>query len=282
MNFRKDLTLSALLPRSQESYLACVRQLGEHFDCAPDLLTFQQIQSYFIHLKTVKKLTYSSINQALCAIKIFWELTLRRTWPHELAIIKPAPHLKLPVVLSGQEVRLLLDHVQLPHHKVFLTTLYSCGLRLGECLNLQVGDIDSDRMFLHVRHGKGNDDRYVPLPARTLELLRLHWKTHKHPSLLFPAPQPSGRGFQDHPLDRSTVQRAFRKALLASGIKKDAHCHTLRHSYATHLLEQGENLRQVQVNLGHKSIIPTALYTHLTSLTKTQHQKRIDDFMGDL
>lgn len=209
-------------------------------------------------------------------------MTLQRPWPHELSIIRPAPHLKLPVVLSAQEVRLLLSHVQLSHHRIFLTALYACGLRLGECLNLTVGDIDSTRLSLHIRHGKGNDDRYVPLPARVLPLLRLHWKTHKHPTLLFPAPQPSGKGYLDSPLNRSTVQRAFRLALHSSGIKKDAHCHTLRHSYATHLLEQGENLRQVQVNLGHKSPITTALYTHLTSLTRTQHQKRLDDFMGDL
>ena len=137
-------------------------------------------------------------------------------------------------------------------------------------------------MLLHIRQGKGNVDRYVPLPLRTLELLRLHWKTHRHPRWVFPAPHPSGKGFLDSPQSRTTLQRAFRLALRSSGIKKDAHPHTLRHSYATHLLEQGENLRQVQVNLGHKSPTVTALYTHLTSLTKTQHQKRLDDFMGDL
>jgi integrase len=151
-------------------------------------------------------------------------------------------------------------------------------------LNLQVRDIDSQRMLLHIRAGKGNIDRYVPLPERTLHLLRQQWKTHQHPTLLFPAKGHNGQGAAaaTEPMDRSTLQRAFRLALKASGIKKQAHVHTLRHSYATHLLEQGENLRQIQVNLGHKSPVVTAVYTHLTSLCKTQHQKRLDDFMSDL
>jgi integrase len=147
-----------------------------------------------------------------------------------------------------------------------------------------VGYIDSERMLLHIRLGKGNYDRYVPIPQRTLELLREGWKTHRHPTLLFPAKGHSGQGAKtaSEPMCRTTLQRAFRLALQASGIKKAAHVHTLRHSYATHLLEQGENLRQIQVNLGHKSPVVTALYAHLTSLCKTQHQKRIDQFMSDL
>jgi site-specific recombinase XerD len=139
-------------------------------------------------------------------------------------------------------------------------------------------------MLLHIRAGKGNRDRYVPLPQRTLLLLREQWKTHRHPVFLFPAKGHSGLGAPTaaEPMCRTTLQRAFRLALNASGIKKQAHIHTLRHSYATHLLEQGENLRQIQVNLGHKSPVTTVVYTHLTSLCKTQHQKRLDDFMGNL
>jgi integrase/recombinase XerD len=169
-------------------------------------------------------------------------------------------------------------------HRVCLITIYSCGLRLGEGLRLEVGDIDSGRMLLHIRAGKGNRDRYVPLPQRTLELLRELWKTHRHPRFLFPAKGRSGQGASTatEPMSRTTLQGGFRQALKASGIKKHAHVHTLRHSYATHLLEQGENLRQIQVNLGHKSPITTVVYTHLTSLCKTQHQKRLDDFMGNL
>jgi integrase/recombinase XerD len=169
-------------------------------------------------------------------------------------------------------------------HRACLTTIYSCGLRLGEGLRLEVRDIDSGRMLLHIRAGKGNQDRYVPLPGRTLLLLREQWKSHRHPTLLFPAKGQGGHGAPTatQPLCRTTLQRSFRLGLKASGVRKDAHIHTLRHSYATHLLEQGENLRQIQVNLGHKSPVVTALYTHLTSLCKTQHQKRLDQFMADL
>ncbi len=187
-------------------------------------------------------------------------------------------------MLSASEVRRLLAAVPALDHRVALVTIYSCGLRLGEALRLQVPDIDSERMLLHIRAGKGNQDRYVPLPERTLQLLREQWKSHRHPTLLFPAKGHSGQGASTatEPMCRTTLQRAFRLALQAAGVKKAAHIHTLRHSYATHLLEQGENLRQIQVNLGHKSPVVTAIYTHLTSLCKTQHQKRLDHFMADL
>ena len=191
---------------------------------------------------------------------------------------------KLPVVLSAAEVRRILAAVPALDHRVCLLTIYSCGLRLGEGLRLAVRDVDSARMLLHIRAGKGNQDRYVPLPEITLQRLREQWKSHRHPVLLFPAKGQSGQGARtaSEPMSHTTLQRAFRLALEASGVTKPAHIHTLRHSYATHLLEQGENLRQIQVNLGHRSPVVTAIYTHLTSLCKTQHQKRLDEFMRDL
>ena len=222
--------------------------------------------------------------QAICAIKLFWEKTLQRVWPHELQLARANPQFKLPVVLSASEVRRVLAAVPALDHRLALITIYSCGLRLGEGLRLEVRDIDAERMLLHIRAGKGNQDRYVPLPQRTLVLLREQWKSHRHPVLLFPAKGHSGLGARPatEPMCRSTLQRAFRLALESSGSKKAAHVHTLRHSYATHLLEQGENLRQIQVNLGHKSPVATAIYTHLTSLCQTQHQQRLDDFMNNL
>ena len=215
---------------------------------------------------------------------MFWEKTLHRPWPQEVELARANPQFKLPVILSAKEVRRILSLVPGLDHRVCLTTIYSCGLRLGEALRLQVRDVDSERMFLHIRAGKGNRDRYVPLPERTLHLLRQQWKSHRHPTWLFPAKGHSGQGARTaiRPLCRSTLQRAFRLALRASGVKKDAHVHTLRHSYATHMLEQGENLRQIQVNLGHCSPTATVIYTHLTSLCQTQHQKRLNEFMGDL
>ena len=215
---------------------------------------------------------------------MFWEKSLRRPWPAEVELVRATPQFKLPVILSAAEVRQILAAVPALDHRVALSTIYSCGLRLGEALNLRVRDIDAGRRFLHIRAGKGNRDRYVPLPQRTLLLLRECWKAHRHPRLLFPAKGHNGQGAPTatEPMCRTTLQRAFRLAWQASGVKKACHIHSLRHSYATHLLEQGENLRQIQVNLGHKSPTVTAIYTHLTTLCQTQHQKRLDSFMADL
>ncbi|HNA30680.1 MAG TPA: tyrosine-type recombinase/integrase [Thiobacillaceae bacterium] len=187
-------------------------------------------------------------------------------------------------MLSAPEVRQILAAVPALDHRVALTTIYSCGLRLSEALHLEVGDIDAGRMFLHIRAAKGNRDRYVPLPQRTLLLLRQAWKAHRHPRFLFPAKGHNGQGAPTAtlPMCRTTLQRAFRLARVASGVKKAAHIHSLRHSYATHLLEQGENLRQLQVNLGHRSPTATVIYTHLTTLCRTQHQQRLDALMADL
>lgn len=273
-----------MLPRSRQAYLACVRQLGEHFGRPPEDVSPEELRQYFLHLKTERRFSRSSSTQAICAIKLFWEKSLRRPWPAEVELVRANPQFKLPVVLSATEVRRILAAVPALDHRVALTTIYSCGLRLGEGLNLEVRDIDSERMLLHVRGGKGNRDRYVPLPQRALVLLREGWRTHRHPRFLFPGKGHGGQGAATatEPMCRSTLQRAFRLALEASGVQKDCHIHSLRHSYATHLLEQGENLRQIQVNLGHKSPAVTALYTHLTSLCQTQHQKRLNGFMNDL
>jgi integrase/recombinase XerD len=280
--FADDLRLLPVSDRTQQSYWACVRKLSEHFAKAPEDVSPEELRQYFIFLKCEKKVARQTATQAICAIKLFWEKSLRRRWPAEVELVRANPHDKLPVVLSAQEVRAILKRVDALDHRVALITIYSCGLRLGEGLRLQVRDIDAQRRFLHIRGGKGQRDRYVP--EKTLLLLRQQWKSHRHPTLLFPAKGHSGLGASTatEPMCRTTLQRAFRLALQASGVNKDAHIHTLRHSYATHLLEQGENLRQLQVNLGHGSPVITARYAHLTSLCKTQHQKRLDDFMGDL
>jgi site-specific recombinase XerD len=283
-SFADDLKLLPIGPRTEGAYYACLRQLSEFYGKSPDLLSPEDIRQYCIHLKTHKKVARQTSTQAICAIKLFWEKTLQRTWPHELELARANPQFKLPVVLSASEVRRIIASVPALDHRVCLITIYSCGLRLGEGLRLEVRDIDAERMLLHIRAGKGNQDRYVPLPERTLLLLRQQWKSHRHPALLFPAKGHNGLGARTatEPMSRTTLQRAFRLALQASGVTKQAPVHTLRHSYATHLLEQGENLRQIQVNLGHKSPVVTAVYTHLTSLCKTQHQKRLDEFMDNL
>ena len=187
-------------------------------------------------------------------------------------------------ILSPAEVRTILGRIRLARYKVCLSTIYSCGLRLQEGTHLQVADIDSARMMIHVRHGKGAKDRYVPLPQRTLALLRDYWKSHRHPTLLFPA---EGR---DHcvlaqatePMSKSSVQQAFRAALKQSGNNKAASVHTLRHSWATHLLEAGVNLRLIQEWLGHNSPATTSVYTHLTAKAEQLGARAINQLMSDL
>jgi integrase/recombinase XerD len=180
-----------------------------------------------------------------------------------LAFARPPREKKLPVVLSVREVPHLLQAVREPRYRMCLSTLYACGLRLQEGLHLQVGDLDGDRHLVHVRHGKGNKDRDVPLPDQLLDQLRIFWCSHRHPTWVFPGWSAAGQA-SPAPMSPDGVQRAMHAALQASGITKPATVHTLRHSYATHLLEAGVSLRVIQAYLGHASPTTTALYTPLT------------------
>jgi len=283
----EDMQLRGLSERTQETYLRVVRQLAEHYGRSPDQLSQEQLRQYFLYLKNDRQLSRSSCTQVLSALKFLYEQTLRRKWP-VLDFIRPAPERKLPVILSVEEVRQILVRLRQPHYRVCLSTIYGCGLRLMEGVSLQVRDIDSGRRVLHVRGGKGNKDRYVPLPERVLEQLRGYWRQHRHPRWLFPRRQvtvkglPPGTPAPDGPMDESGGGRAFRAALKESGISKPASVHTLRHSYATHLLEAGVNLRQIQLNLGHDSLATTAIYTHLTPQGAVQAMAIINQVMADL
>jgi site-specific recombinase XerD len=216
---------------------------------------------------------------SLNGIKFFYDYTLGRRWPL-LRLIHPPLEKKIPVVLSVGEVRQVLGSVRRPHYRVCLSTIYSCGLRLLEGVQLQVGQIDSGRMVLHIRRAKGGKERVVPLPERTLEMLRDHWRRHRHAVWLFPKVWEGWTATE--PMDGSGVGRAFRAALGQSGISKAATVHTLRHSWATHLLEAGVNLRQIQSWLGHSSLSTTAIYTHLTAKGQGQAEKIINELMDDL
>jgi integrase/recombinase XerD len=273
----EDMQLRGLSARTQETYVRVVRQLAEYYHKPPDQLSEGELRQYFLYLKNEKRAARSSCTQVLCALKFLYQQTLQREWPI-LEFIRPAPEHKLPVILSGEEVRRLLDCVRLRHYRVCLSTIYGCGLRLLEGVQLQVQDLDSGRMLLHVRGGKGNKDRYVPLPERNLSQLRGHWRTHRHPLWLFPGRELSANA----PMDESGVQKAFRAALKDSGINKPASIHTLRHSYATHLLEAGVNLRLIQSYLGHHSLATTALYTHLTRKAEVNAVETINQLMADL
>jgi site-specific recombinase XerD len=255
----EDMQLHSFSERTQDSYLRVVRQLAAYFNKPPDQINEEELRQYFLYLKNVKKASRSTITLALCGIKFFYERTLLRQWA-TLALVRPPREKKLPVVLSVDEVRQILSRVRRWRYRVCLSTIYACGLRLQEGLHLQIGQIDGGRQLLHVCHGKGGKDRYVPLPQPVLDMLRQYWATHRDPVWIFPSSHQTVKG----PMDASGLQRAFRAALLDSGIQKPATVHTLRHSYATHLLEAGLNLRLIQLYLGHASPNTTAIYTHLT------------------
>ncbi len=235
-----------------------VRQLAEHYGKSPDVLTEEELRQYLLYLKNEKHAARNTCTLALCSLKFFYQQTLKRDWP-VLDFVRPARDKKLPVVFSVEEVQQILGCVRKARYRVCLSTIYGCGLRLLEGVQLPVADVDGARMVIHVRHGKGGQDRYVPLPRRTLELLREYWSCHRDPVWMFPSVTPGGG-----PMCATGVQRAFKAALAESGVHKPASVHTLRHSWATHLLEAGVNLRLIQIYLGHRSPTTTALYTHLT------------------
>ena len=278
----EDMQLRGLAEKTQESYLRVVRQLAEYYRKTPDQISEEELRQYFLYLKNVRRVSHSSCTVALCGIKFFYERTLRREWP-TLELVRSPREKKLPVVLSVAEVGRILGCVSRMKYRVCLGTLYSCGLRLKEGLHLQIPDIDRDRLQIHVRHGKGGKDRYVPLPECTLKMLRQYWVTHRHPEWLFPLvtgdlPQ----SMATKPMHPSGVQRAFRAACQESGVQKHATVHTLRHSWATHMLEAGVNLRVIQACLGHRSPNTTAIYTHLTRKAQVPAVTAINQVMDKI
>lgn len=278
----EDLQLRGLAVRTQESYVQAVRQLAAHYHKSPDQITEEELRQYFLYLKNVKQVARSTHTIALCGIKFFYEHTLERAW-HTLDFVRPAREKKLPVVLSMSEVGRILSCIHYLRYRVCLTTIYACGLRLQEGVGLQVKEIDGQRQMLHIHQGKGGKDRYVPLPQASLEMLRHYWLTHRNPLWLFPSlhtclsPQQASQA-----MDVTGVQKAFRAALRTSGVNKEATVHTLRHSYATHLMEAGVHLRVIQSYLGHTSPATTAIYTHLTAVTDTKTSQTINDIVAKL
>lgn len=279
----ESLQLRGMSERTQEAYVRAVRQLAQHYHKSPDLVTEEELRQYFLYIKNVKNYARATTTIALCGIKFFVEWTLGRKWTL-FELVRPPREKKLPTILSVEEARKILGCIRLRGYRVCLSTIYSCGLRLQEGTHLRVADIDSGRRMVHVRHGKGAKDRYVPLPQRTLEMLREYWKTHRNPELLFPA---EGRNHIElskstEPMSKSSVQGAFRRALKKSGINKRASVHTLRHSWATALLEAGVNLRLIQEWLGHNSPTTTSVYTHLTARAEQLGAEVINRVMTDL
>jgi integrase/recombinase XerD len=270
-----DLQLRGLAPRTQQCYVEAVKHLTHHYRRAPDQISEDELRQYFLFLINDKKVAESTFRIHLYGIRFFYERTLQRPWP-VFDLVRPRHIQKLPVVLSLREVRFLLALVERPKARMCLQLIYACGLRLTEGTQLQVSDIDAQRMLVRVHQGKGGKDRLVPLAPRVLELLRAYWQRQRPRPWVFPARDGSA------PLPATSLQKTFKAVVRQSGIPKDASIHTLRHSYATHLLERGVSLRVIQELLGHRSPRTTARYTHLTPPTLDVVRATITALMADL
>jgi integrase/recombinase XerD len=282
--FVQDMQLHGFSPKTQSCYVGAVRSLAKFYNKSPDLITEEELRSYFLHLTLERKVARATATIALCGIKFFFQNTVQREWT-SLKLLRPPRSKKLPVVLSRAEVKAILGQVHKPIYQVCLTTIYACGLRLTEGLTLKVSDVDAGRGLLHV-HGKGSKDRYVPLSEPTLQQLRKLWPSHRSRVWLFPAVTRHGLEHSvQHdcgPITRTALQKAFRRALHKSGVTKAAHVHTLRHSFATHLLEAGVNLRVIQWILGHATPTTTAVYTHLTEQVRQSVAAPLRELMNGL
>ena len=275
----RALQLAGMSERTQQCYTRSVRMLVDFYNKTPDLISEQELQDYFLHRKNVDKWSAATMRICYSGIKFFFVNVLKRQW-HTLKLVHAKREKRLPTVLSNDTVRRILSTVNTPQNKAYLTTVYSCGLRLNEGLNLQVSDIDSERMRIHVHRGKGAKDRYVPLPESTLQILRSYWKLHRNPLWIFPRLGRSGKEgpTATNPMAKASVQGALRRVLKQLKIKKRVSVHTMRHSYATHLLEAGVNIRRIQQYLGHRSLNSTMIYLHLT----TQGHQRAYGIINEL
>jgi integrase/recombinase XerD len=274
----EDLRLRDMRSRTQEGYLLATRQFVEWAGLEPETLTDEHVRAYFLYLREEKKLAPSSINVAMYAVRFFCVHTLQRDWKAFELLHVNMPK-RLPIVLSRAEVRALLQVVRHPVRRMALTTIYALGLGLGEGLSLQAEDIDGQRLVAWVRNGKGAKDRGVTLPRPLLARLRQYWKSERPASatkyLFVPA---NGKAA----LHETTLQKTVTAALRDTRIEKHATVHTLRHSYATHLLESGVSLRTIQQLLGHKSLSTTELYLHVTQPGIERVQEIVDRLMADL
>jgi integrase/recombinase XerD len=254
----EDMRVRNYSPRTQEMYVHRVARFAAHFGRSPDLLTPEDIRKYLVHLRDVEQVSWSAFNQAVSALRFFYKVTLGRA-DVVAEIPYPRTSKKLPTVLSREEVIRLLSAVRHPKHRAVAATLYATGLRLSEALSLKVSDIDAERMVVTVRQGKGRKDRTVMLSPRLLKLIRRYARREQPGEWLFPGRQREQR------LHETAIQRALAVARREAGISKRATAHTLRHSFATHLLEAGTDLRLIQTLLGHRSVKTTSIYTHVSA-----------------
>jgi len=242
------------------AYLFAVKDFAAYFGKRPDQLGQEHLRKYQLHLLNDRKLAVETIVGRIAALRFFFVKVLRRPY-REIDLVYPKRPERLPVILSEEEVAQLIESASTSYHRVILMTLYGTGLRREELCRLKVTDIDSQRMVVHVRQGKGNKDRDVTLSPRLLEVLRAYWKWRKPKTYLFPSPY---RSRIERAIDSKTVWYAVREAARRAGIKKKVSPHLLRHSWATHLLERGTDLKTIQVLLGHVDLEATTIYLHLS------------------
>ena len=251
-----EMKLRNFSPHTIDKYLRHMRAFSKLFGKSPDKMGEREAGEYFHYLLQEKKNSYSTINNAHSALRFFYVEVLNRYW-HVDRIPRPRKERKLPVVLSRDEVKRIFEKASNLKHRVMMMITYSGGLRVSETANLKVCDIDSNRMQIYVRQGKGKKDRYTLLSKRLLEDLKVYYKIYRPREWLFP-----GRG-TDGPITSRSIQRAFNRARDRAGIRKAVRLHTLRHSFATHLLESGVDIFTLQRLLGHSSLRTTSLYIHV-------------------
>ena len=259
-----DMLARGFADRTRESYLWAVTGLARFYRRSPDQISDEEIQAYVVHLLRDRQLSWSTCNIVVSGLRFFYHITLKRD---RTTFSSPSPRQsgKLPIVLSREEVQRLLTHAANQKHRTMLMTAYAAGLRLSEVLHLHVPDIDSAQMTIRVVQGKGGKDRYTVLSTRLLEALRAYWKVERPPDWLFPA---RGKG-PARPMDPSSLQKAYLTAKRRAGLTKPGGIHTLRHCFATHLLESGVDLHTIQRVLGHGHLSTTTRYFQLTRHTQT-------------
>jgi site-specific recombinase XerD len=249
----EDMEIRNLSHNTQLSYLQQVSSLAKYFQRSPETLGPEEIRAYQVHVTTERKLAPASLCIIASALRFLYKVTLKREWV-DTEIPLPKKPFKLPVILSREEVAHFLDSIASLKHRTILMTAYAAGLRISEVTHLKITDIDSQRMMLRVAQGKGQKDRFVMLSPHLLEVLRAYWKLTRPKKWLFPGDIP-GR-----PISKDAVEQACQKAHRVSGIKKPITPHSLRHGFATHLLESGTDVRRIQLLMGHRSLATTARY----------------------
>jgi site-specific recombinase XerD len=265
----RAMALRGFAPKTRSAYLSWVRRLIQFCRVVPDRLTNEHVRGYLLHLTQERKLAFSTFNQALNAARFFFLEVLKRPFVVE-GLRYQRPPRRLPVVMNDEEVSRLLAAAVSLRDRALLETAYATGMRVGEVTRLLITDLDSGRMAIRVDQGKGRKDRYVMLSPSLLETLRAYWRESKPKLFLFP-----GVGGKK-PLCISAAQKAFDRARLQAGIKKPVSFHTLRHSFATHLIESGTNVRTIQALLGHRSLQTTERYTHLAQNYLHQTKSPLD------